>query len=50
VGGLVIALVGAVTTIYFGGQWTEFASYLLLLLVLLLRPSGLFGKAQVSRV
>jgi branched-chain amino acid transport system permease protein len=50
VGGAVIALIGAVATIYAGGQWADFISYALLLLVLLLRPHGLFGKPEVNRV
>jgi branched-chain amino acid transport system permease protein len=49
-GGMIIALIQAVTTIYVGGQWSDFVSYALLLLVLLLRPNGLFGKVEVSRV
>jgi branched-chain amino acid transport system permease protein len=35
---------------YFGGDLALAPAFILILLVLLLRPSGLFGKAQVSRV
>jgi branched-chain amino acid transport system permease protein len=35
---------------YFGGDLALAPAFILILLVLLLRPSGLFGKAQVTRV
>jgi branched-chain amino acid transport system permease protein len=49
-GGAIIALADAVATIYAGGQWSDFISYGLLLLMLLMRPHGLFGRMEVSRV
>jgi len=50
VGGVVLALVQNVVATYADGTWTDIASYGLLLAVLLVRPQGLFGSAEVSRV
>lgn len=49
-GGVALAFVQAVVSTYAGGKWQDVASYGLLLLVMLLRPQGLFGSAEVSRV
>jgi branched-chain amino acid transport system permease protein len=50
IGGIALALVQAVVTTFAGGSWQDVASYGLLLLVLLIRPQGLFGSGEVSRV
>jgi branched-chain amino acid transport system permease protein len=50
VGGLVIAFIQNVVTTYGNGTWVDVASYGILLAVLLVRPQGLFGSAEVSRV
>jgi branched-chain amino acid transport system permease protein len=50
VGGFVLAFVQNLVATYANGTWTDVVSYGLLLGVLLVRPQGLFGSAEVSRV
>jgi branched-chain amino acid transport system permease protein len=50
VGGMLLALVQNVVTTYVSGTWVDVVSYGLLLAVLLIRPQGLFGSTEVSRV
>lgn len=50
VGGILIGLVQSVTAQYAGSKWQDMAAYGVLLLVLLTRPQGLFGNAQVVRL
>lgn len=50
VGGFGLALVQAVVVTQAGGDWQDIASYGLLLAVLAVRPQGLFGSAEASRV
>jgi branched-chain amino acid transport system permease protein len=50
VGGFVVAFAQALIVTYVGGNWQDVATYGLLLVVLLVRPQGLFGSAEVSRV
>jgi branched-chain amino acid transport system permease protein len=44
VGGLFLGIVEAITTVYIGQTFADVASFGLLVLVLILRPSGLLGK------
>jgi branched-chain amino acid transport system permease protein len=50
VGGILLAFIQNLVTTYANGTWQDVTSYGLLLLVLLIRPQGLFGSAEVSRV
>jgi Branched-chain amino acid ABC-type transport system, permease components len=54
VGGLVIGLAEAMTAGYsvtlLGGSLSDVIPYLLMLVILLVRPSGLFGTRELSRV
>ncbi len=55
IGGTIIAgaLVGVTLTLigyYLGGAWQQFMPYLLVLLVMIVRPRGLFGTALVERI
>jgi len=57
VGGLMVGLVQEVTAIYqedwpswFGGNFSVVTPYVLMMLVLLFRPYGLFGTREVERV
>jgi branched-chain amino acid transport system permease protein len=50
VGGLIIGLVEAFWAGYLPGEYKDFAAFVLLILVLLVRPSGLFGRPEVSKV
>lgn len=49
-GGLLLALAQSVATTVFGGEWSIVVAYSVLLAVLLVRPTGLFGKAEVARL
>ncbi|TCT08528.1 branched-chain amino acid ABC transporter permease [Paralcaligenes ureilyticus] len=44
VGGLIIGIVEALTALYIGPTYTDVASFGILILVLIVRPSGLLGK------
>jgi len=50
VGGLLVAFMGTILATEFGGQYQDFAAYTLLLVVLLVRPRGLFGSPDVNRI
>ncbi len=54
VGGLIVGLVESLTSGYLdpyvGGGTKDFAPYLLMILVLMFRPYGIFGKRQIERV
>ena len=54
VGGLIIGLVESLASGYLdpyvGGGTKDFAPYLLMILVLMVRPYGIFGKRQIERV
>jgi branched-chain amino acid transport system permease protein len=48
-GGLIIGVLQNMVASYLGGQYTDVATYTLLLVILVLRPQGLFGTRQVVR-
>jgi branched-chain amino acid transport system permease protein len=54
VGGLVIGIVESLTAGYFdpiiGGGTKDFAPYVLMIIVLMIRPEGLFGRRLIERV
>jgi branched-chain amino acid transport system permease protein len=50
VGGIIIGLVQGFTTSYLGGQYVNVTTYSILLLVLLIFPSGLFGTTATRRL
>lgn len=50
VGGLVLALVQNIVIVTIGGAWMDPIAYIILLIVLLVRPRGLFGSRDVVRV
>ncbi|MOA70504.1 High-affinity branched-chain amino acid transport system permease protein LivH [compost metagenome] len=50
VGGILVGLVAMLATYGLGGQFQTLVSMLLLVLVLLVRPEGLFGRAAARRV
>jgi branched-chain amino acid transport system permease protein len=49
-GGILLGLVGSLVGAYIGGEWQTPISYIVLLVMLLIRPRGLFGSPQVSRI
>jgi branched-chain amino acid transport system permease protein len=55
VGGVVVAgfFVGWVETLvgfYLGAAWQAFVPYLVVLLVMFVRPTGLFGEVRIERI
>ena len=50
VGGLLIGWLQAMVGAYLGGEYREAVPYVVVLLVLLVRPYGLFGKKHVERI
>lgn len=50
VGGMAIGLMQALVTTYLGGEYVTVLTYIVLLLVLLLLPQGLFGSREVTRL
>ncbi|HIU87594.1 MAG TPA: branched-chain amino acid ABC transporter permease [Candidatus Avilachnospira avistercoris] len=50
VGGVVIGIAECIATAFIGGNFRSATAYLILFLVLLIKPSGLFGKNNVDKV
>ncbi|MCW2528152.1 MAG: livH 17 [Pseudonocardiales bacterium] len=50
IGGVLIGLLQSSIGVYIGGEWQDVVSYGVLLAVLLLRPQGIFGGAEVARL
>jgi branched-chain amino acid transport system permease protein len=50
IGGILIGLLQSTVGIYIGGSWQDVVSYMVLLVVLLFRPQGLFGSAEIARL
>ena len=50
IGGVILALLQSTTTVLVGGVWSDVVGYGLLLAVLVVRPSGMFGRKEVIRV
>ena len=50
VGGLLLGLLEALGTQYVGSQWSDVFAFGLLILILIFRPNGLFGKTEIERM
>jgi branched-chain amino acid transport system permease protein len=50
VGGLLVGLVESWTGTYLGGEFKLLATFSLLVLILMLRPYGLFGTHEIERL
>jgi branched-chain amino acid transport system permease protein len=50
VGGILIGLTEAFATGYVGGQWSDVVVFGILILFMLLRPTGLFGARAIQKV
>lgn len=50
VGGLAIGWLQSMTGAYLGGSWREVMPFAVVLLVLLVRPHGLFGRREIERI
>lgn len=49
VGGLMLGVSEGMTVYFFGSSWQPAAAFVLLILFLLVRPQGVFGKPEVDR-
>jgi branched-chain amino acid transport system permease protein len=50
VGGIVIGLAETFGGAFFGGVFKNLTAFVLLVLILLVRPHGIFGRAEARRV
>ncbi len=50
VGSLILALVQTLASVYIGSDWQDIVAYALLLVLLWVRPTGLFGSKSLVRV
>lgn len=50
VGGLIVGVVEALTGFYIGGEYKLLATFSLLVLILMVRPYGLFGTHEIERL
>jgi len=50
VGGLVIGLVEALAGAYLGGEYKLLATFIMLVVILMMRPYGLFGTHEIERL
>ena len=50
VGGIIIGIAESLAVMFFGGNFRTATAYLILFLVLLIRPAGIFGKNVVDKV
>lgn len=46
ISGLIVGVVESLTGYYAGGGWSDFMIYLIFVLILLVKPAGLFGKGN----
>jgi branched-chain amino acid transport system permease protein len=49
-GGLMLGLIQGAVSVTFGATWVDLVSFSVMLAFLLVRPTGLFGKAEVVRL
>jgi len=50
VGSFAVALIQTVTAVYLGSQWQDAIAYAVLVVVMVIRPQGLFGQVEVDRL
>ncbi len=50
IGALLFGIMNQGVTVYFGGQWPDFVGYASLLIILTIRPFGLFGTKELARL
>jgi branched-chain amino acid transport system permease protein len=50
IGSLVLAFVGSSIATIFNGQWVDIGSYLILVVIVIFMPTGLFGSRDAARV
>jgi branched-chain amino acid transport system permease protein len=49
-GAIILALVQTLSSLVLGGNWSDVSCYILLLLLLLVKPRGIFGQHSYERV
>ena len=49
-GGILLGLLEAIGTHFLGSSWKDVFAFGLLILILILRPNGLFGKSEIERM
>jgi len=50
IGGLVIGMIEALSAGYLSSNYKDAAAFLIILVVLIFIPQGLFGRAKIERV
>ena len=50
VGGILIGLVAALAGAYLGGEYKLLATFVVLVVILMARPYGLFGTREIERL
>lgn len=50
IGGLVVGVAESLAVTFFGGGFRDATAFIILFLVLLIRPAGLFGKKDITKV
>ena len=50
VSGILIGWLETVVGAYLGAAWQNFLPYLIVLIVMMVRPTGLFGESRVERI
>lgn len=49
-GGIILGTIQNAVQVTFGARWIDLVSFAIMLVILLIRPSGLFGKTEVVRL
>jgi branched-chain amino acid transport system permease protein len=49
-GGLILGLAEAYTQGYISTKWSDLAVFMILILFMLFRPQGLFGRPDITKV
>lgn len=50
VGGLIIGVIESISVGYLGGTYRDAFAFIILIIILIIKPSGIFGKAAVTKV
>jgi branched-chain amino acid transport system permease protein len=50
IAGMILGVLLTFTGTYLGGAWQQFLPYLMVLVVMIVRPRGLFGEKRAERI
>ena len=50
VGGLIIGVIESISVGYLGGTYRDAFAFIILIIILIIKPSGIFGKAAITKV